>query len=68
MQRRTILLFILLLTVALLHVSVSGRSASELGTRQRAQAELLEHLDERVLEPAGREQAGAGRALANDAE
>jgi hypothetical protein len=66
MQRRTILLFILLLTLALLYASVTGRSARELATQQRNQADLLEHLDERVLEPERTELEGADPAAAND--
>ena len=66
MQRRTILLFILLLTLVLLYASVTGRSARELATQQRNQADLLEHLDERVLEPEGTELEGAEPAVGND--
>jgi hypothetical protein len=68
MQRRTILLFILLLTLVLLYASVTGRSARELASKQRSQTDLLEHLDERVLEPEATEQEGAEQAVADDRE
>jgi len=59
MQRRAILLFILFAVLAALYASVSGRSASQVMATQKAQAEMLEKLDEHVLEQSGRDERSA---------
>lgn len=60
MQRRTFLLFVLLVVLALLYSSIAQRSMSGIAARQRAQTEALEQLDERVLGRAGADADSAG--------
>ena len=49
MQRRAILLFILFAVLAVFYASVSGRSVPEIMAEQKAQTEMFEQLDQRVL-------------------
>lgn len=49
MQRRVILLFVLLLVVALFYKAVIGQNMPDIEVKQKVQTEMLDNLDERVL-------------------
>jgi preprotein translocase subunit YajC len=53
MQRRAVLLLVLLLLLAIFYFSVARQSVPRITERQKEQTEMLEHLDERVLQPHG---------------
>jgi len=55
MQRRAILLLVLLGVLVLFYVVASGRSMTGIAARQKSQTATLEQLDERALGDPGRE-------------
>ena len=55
MQRRAILLLVLLGVLVLFYIVVSGRSMTGIAARQKSQTATLEQLDERALGASERE-------------
>ena len=51
MQRRVILLFVLFLVAALFYRAVIRQNMPDIEVKQKAQTEMLDNLDERVLSP-----------------
>lgn len=50
MQKRAFLLFVLLVVLTVFYISISGTNVPLITTEQKAQTEMLDNLDERVLE------------------